>query len=447
MNSINNNSDIIIALATPYGKSAIAVLRLSGKNCIELVEARLKKPLKVGRLTVNEFRAENFTEKLMAVCYRAPHSYTGQDVVELMPHGNMTICDGIVKSLIADGARIAERGEFTLRAFLNGKVDLMQCEALADIIDAQTSEQLVYGNKRYENGFKSLEQAQKLLKTALSSVEAVLHYGDELESGEASAAITDDVYGAIDKILTLLNDEKAKYAGGRIINDGFKVALIGAPNVGKSTLLNSLAGRDRAIVTPIAGTTRDTVEDSYVYEGKKFVVTDTAGLNDNTSDEVEKIGIERAKEAAENADAVVLITAGERQTDISEYVGAEKPIIEVVNKCDDVSDVGVNFENAEKDGALKISAKLDKNVTALKAKIFSICPKSAGGICNHRQFSCLNRCISALEAAKAESGKAEGLEIVAAALYDGYSAIEELYGENADEKVIGAVFDRFCVGK
>ncbi len=447
MNNLNSNSDIIIALATPYGKSAIAVLRLSGKNCIELAQSRLKKPLKVGRLEVNEFRADGFTEKLMAVCYRAPHSYTGQDVVELMPHGNMTVCDGIVKALIGDGARIAERGEFTKRAFLSGKVDLMQCEALADIIDAQTSEQLVYGNKRYDNGFKGLEEAQKLLKTALSSVEAVLHYGDELEAGEANAAINDDVYEAIDKILTLLNEEKNKYAGGRIINDGFKIALIGAPNVGKSTLLNSLVGSDRAIVTPIAGTTRDTVEDSYVYDGKKFVVTDTAGLNADTSDEVEKIGIERAKAAAENADAIVFVTDGKSAREIAEYVGSDKPIIKVINKCDGVSDVGADYKKAEKGGALEISAKLNKNVNALKAKIYSICPKDAGGICNHRQFSCLNRCIAALEAAKAESGKAEGLEIVAAALYDGYSAIEELYGENADEKVIGAVFDRFCVGK
>ena len=454
MNNLNSNSDIIIALATPYGRSAIAILRLSGNKCIELAQARLKKPLRVGKLEVNELRADGFTEKLTAVCYRAPNSYTGQDVVELMPHGNMTICDGIVKAFISDGARLAERGEFTKRAFLNGKVDLMQCEALADIIDAQTSEQLVYGNKRYENGFKSLGKAQELLKTALSTVEATLHYGDELEAGEESAAVADDVYGAIDKILSLLREEKDKYAGGRIINDGFKVALIGAPNVGKSTLLNCLVGSDRAIVTPIAGTTRDTIEASYVYGGKKFVVTDTAGLNDNTDDTVEKIGIERAKAAADDADAVVVVTSCDENADravsdgrAAEYVGAEKPIIYVVNKRDGITDVGADHEKAERDGKLEISAKLDKNVTALKAKILSLCPKSAGGVCNHRQFSCLLRCISALEAAKEESKKAEGLEIVAAALYDGYSAIEELYGENADEKVIGAVFERFCVGK
>ena len=449
MNNLNNNTDIIIALATPYGKSAIAVLRLSGKGCVELVQKRLSKPLVDGKLSVNKFRADGFDEKLMAVCYKAPRSYTGQDVVELMPHGNMTVCDGIIKALISDGARIAERGEFTKRAFLNGKVDLMQCEALADIIDAQTSEQLVYGNKRYDNGFKSLGLAQEMLKIALSSVEAVLHYGDELEAGEATAALSDDVYGIIDKVLDLLNDEKAKYAGGRIINDGFKVALIGAPNVGKSTLLNALTDSDRAIVTPIAGTTRDTIDASYAYNGKKFVVIDTAGLNDGTVDEVEKIGIERARAAAENADAIVSMSSGAREeVELAAYADAKKPIIRVVNKCDKVKDVGETFEQAERsDGALMLSAKNNINVTALKAKIYSLCPKSAGGICNHRQFSCLTRCIDAVQSAKEESKKADGLEIVAAALYDGYAAIEELYGENADEKVIGAVFDRFCVGK
>ena len=447
MNTINKNSDIIIALATPYGRSAIAILRLSGRGCIELVQKRLTKPLNNSRLTVNEFVADGFTEKLMAICYRAPNSYTGQDVVELMPHGNMTVCDGIVKALLSDGARNAERGEFTLRAFVNGKLNLMQCEALADIIDAQTTEQLVYGNKRYENGFKGLGVAQEMLKNALSTVEASLHYGDELEAGEESAAISIDVYSGIEKTLKILYDEKEKYAGGRIINDGFKIALIGAPNVGKSTLLNALVGSDRAIVTPIAGTTRDTIDGVYVYNGKKFVVTDTAGLNAETVDDVEKLGILRARAAAESADAVVIVTSDDCAACEKEYFGDDKPIIGVINKCDGISDVGTSFERAEKDGNLQISAKNGKNVTALKEKILSLCPKDAGGICNHRQYSCLVRCIEALETAMAESGKAEGLEIVAAALYEGYSAIEELYGEQADEKVISAVFERFCVGK
>lgn len=440
------DNDIIVALATPYGRSAIAAIRISGKDCIKKVQPLLSKSLVDGQLKYNKFICEGFNENMMAVCYRAPKSYSGEDTVELFPHGNMTICDGIIKTLLAiEGIRVAEKGEFTKRAFMNGKLDLMQCEALADIIDAQTPEQLEYGNKRYNGGFAALDEAEKLLKKALSTVEAVIHYGDELEQNEIDESILNDVFGSLDKISELLGDEIAKFAGGRIVNDGFKLALIGAPNVGKSTLLNALVGSDRAIVTPIAGTTRDTIDADFVYNGKKFTVIDTAGLNDDTVDEVEKIGIDRARAAAESADAVILVTAGD---DSPIYINENgEKTVKVINKCDDVKEVGVDFEKASKDGELMISAKNGKNITALKEKLYSLCPKEVGGICNHRQYACVLRCLDCVIAAKKERDKEEGLEIVAAALFDAYSAITELYGETADENIIGEVFERFCVGK
>lgn len=445
MNNINKKNGIIAALATPYGKSAVAIIRISGNGSIELVNRFLSRELKTGKLCVNTFNAENFTEHLMAVCFKSPNSYTGEDVVELFPHGNMTVCDGIIKTLIKNGARTAERGEFTKRAFLNGKVDLMQCEALADIIDAQTSEQLVYGNNRYDNGFKSLEKAENYLNKALSSVEAVLHYSDELEENEIDSAVIDDVYRAMEEAETELKREIECFAGGRIINEGFKVALIGAPNVGKSTLLNALTESDRAIVTPIAGTTRDTLDGDFVYNDRKFTVIDTAGINDGTTDCVEKIGIERAFSAAEQADAVVLVSADGEITQ-NPKKNADN-VLRVTNKCDNIADVGVDYSKAMERGALKISAKHGKNVTALKQMLYDLCPKDFGAICNHRQFDCAVRCLNSLTAAKKEREKACGLEIVAALLYEAYSAITELNGEQADEKVIASVFERFCVGK
>ncbi len=446
MNNTCKN-DIIAALATPYGKSAIACIRVSGKGCIESVNDFLKKPLETGELRVNEFTAKKFTEKLMAVCYKSPKSYTGEDLVELYPHGNMMICDGIIETLVERGARIAERGEFTKRAFLNGKVDLMQCEALADIIDAETTEKLVYGNKRYNGGFKSLESVEQTLKRALSTVEAVLHYGDELEENEIDEKLLGDVYGCVDGVIETLKTELDRYVGGKIVNDGFKVALIGKPNVGKSTLLNAMTGIDRAIVTPIAGTTRDLVDGEYIYNGRRFIIIDTAGIKP-TDDPVEKIGIERAKKAAENADAVIKVVAendGVIQNDPDSRSGGNEII--VVNKCDGESDVGKDYGAAERGGALAISAKKGINLTALKQKLYDLCPKDLGGLCNHRQYDCARRCLDAAEAAKSEADKADGLEIVAAELYRAYSAICELYGETADEKVIEAVFSRFCVGK
>lgn len=444
MNNINKNN-IIVALATPYGKSAVAIVRVSGKGCIEFVNGFLSRRVSIGKMKLTTFKTDKFTEKLLAVGFIAPKSYTGEDTVELFPHGSMTICDGIIKTLVDNGARIAEKGEFTKRAFLNGKVDLMQCEALADIIDAQTTEQLVYGNKRYDGGFKSLGEVEKSLNNALSTIEAVLHYGDELEENETDTALLDDVYTALDVIITKLEDETKKFVGGKTVNEGFKIALVGAPNVGKSTLLNALTESDRAIVTPIAGTTRDTVDGRYAYRDREFTVIDTAGIKDSTDDVVERIGIERAKKTAESADAIVYVTTrNDEKVDID---GGSKIRISVKNKCDEAIDVSADYAAAERDGFMEISAKLGKNIVALKEKLYDLCPKDCGGICNHRQFGCVTRCLESCRAAAAECSTAGGLEIVAALLYDAYSAIEELYGEKADEKVIDSVFERFCVGK
>lgn len=445
MNNMNKKNDIIAALSSPYGKSAVAVIRISGEGCKDLAERHLSREMKNGELRYNTFKASGFTEHLMAVYFENPHSYTGEDTVELYPHGNTAICDGIIKTLTDDGARLAERGEFTKRAFLNGKLDLMKCEALADIIDAQTTEQLVYSNARFDGQFKSLETTEKQLNKALSTVEAILHYGDELEGEDIDSAIVNDVFSSIDVAAEKLEAEINAFDGGKIINDGFKIAVIGEPNVGKSTLLNALTDSDRAIVTDIAGTTRDIIDGEYVYNGRKFVIIDTAGIKDYTADEVEKIGIERAKTAAKTADAVLYVVTDERSISRLPEIDGKSAVI--INKCDDINDAGTDFKTAESSGMLKISAKFGKNVTALKQKLYEMCPKDHGALCNHRQFACAVKCLDSLKAAQSERENAENLEIVAALLYDAYSAITALHGENADEKVISSVFERFCVGK
>ncbi len=448
MNNMNNENRIITALATPYGRSAVAVIRVSGKGCIELVEKLTERKLEIGRIKVNTFLGDNFKENLMTAAFKAPKSYSGEDTVELYPHGNTTICDGIIRTLLSNGASLAERGEFTKRAFLNGKIDLMQCEALADIIDAQTIEQLNYGNKRFDGGFKSLSEAEYFLSNALSAIEALLHYGDELEGNERDGKLEEEVKNDIKNVIKSLESEISGYNGGKIINEGFKVALLGAPNVGKSTLLNALTQSERAIVTSIAGTTRDTVDGTYVYEGKKFVITDTAGLNDKTDDPVEKIGIERSLKAAADADAILYLTEKEKNHKIPKTLENSKiKIITVKNKCDDETDIGKEYKKAENGNILEISAEKKINITALKQKLYEICPKEVGSISNHRQYECVKKCLDSLYSAEKEFENAESLEIVAALLYEAYGAIAELHGEKADEKIISAVFERFCVGK
>lgn len=448
MNNMNNENRIITALATPYGRSAVAVIRVSGKGCIELVEKLTERKLEIGKIKVNKFFGDNFKENLMTAAFKAPKSYSGEDTVELYPHGNTTICDGIIRTLLSNGASLAERGEFTKRAFLNGKIDLMQSEALADIIDAQTIEQLNYGNKRFDGGFKSLSEAESYLSNALSVIEALLHYGDELEGNERDGKLEEEVKNDIKNVIKSLESEISGYNGGKIINDGFKVALLGAPNVGKSTLLNALTQSERAIVTSIAGTTRDTVDGTYVYEGKKFVITDTAGLNDKTDDPVEKIGIERSLKAAADADAILYLTEKEKNYKIPKTLENSKvKIITVKNKCDDETDIGKEYKKAENGNILEISAEKKINITALKQKLYDICPKEVGSISNHRQYECVKKCLNSVNSAEKEFQKAESLEIVAALLYEAYGAIAELHGEKADEKIISAVFERFCVGK
>lgn len=436
--------DIITALATPYGRSAIAVIRVSGKGSLEFIRNFLTRDIVCGKITVNRFVCGEFAENLMTAGFKTPKTYTGEDLVELYPHGNPLICDKIIACLLGGGARLAQKGEFTKRAFLNGKMDLMQCEALADIIDAQTAEGLRYGNARYNGAFNGLKEAEKLLNKALSSVEAVLHYGDELEGEEIDEAIINDVYAAVDIVAEKLEKEIKAFNGGRIANDGFRVALIGEPNVGKSTLLNALTDSDRAIVTPIAGTTRDVIEHGYIYKDRKFTVTDTAGLKESTADEVERIGMERSRKAASEADAVILVSTSESA---SVEVEGKGSTVEVINKCDNVAEAGTDYERAEKNGKLEISAKNGINITALKQKLYDICPREYGEICNYRQYACVLRALDCCEQAKKERKTNGGLEIVAALLYDAYSAMVELYGGQADEKIINSVFERFCVGK
>lgn len=456
MNNLTNDTQIITALATPYGKSAVAVIRISGKGCKAEVQKFLKKPLSSGQMRYNEFRCGDFKENLMAVCFDAPRTYTGEESVELYPHGNVIICDKIISALTQSGViRLAERGEFTRRAFLNGKINLMQCEALADVIDAETDEQLKYGNERYDGAFNGLKTVEENIKIALSTIEAVLHYSDEFENEEIDEGLYNDVSVAIEQTIQTLSEELNNYSGGRILNDGMKVVLIGSPNVGKSTLLNALTDSDRAIVTEIAGTTRDTIDSEFVYKGRKFVITDTAGLNE-TTDVVENIGIERAKTAAKAADAIVYVidnqkTSTEVDQKVNDFIKTlpTEKLITVINKCDDEWDVNENYEKAlDKTGNIRISAKRGVNVTAIKQKLLDVCPKMCGAICNHRQFECAKKALNSCISAREENKKSDGLEIVAAALYDCYSSICELFGEgDADENVIGAVFDRFCVGK
>lgn len=427
---MHKQTDIIIALATPSGRSALAVIRASGKNCKKVVEKALDKPLKEnGRVCTRIFKSGGFVEKLNCVWYKS--GYTGEESVELYVHGNPLIIEKIITTYIKLGMKSAEGGEFSYRAYQNGKLDLSQCEAILDIIEARSESQLRFANMRAEKKERDeLDRVKEDITYMLAFTEAQLHYQDEMEKSEI-AGFEETFNERIERAINSL--EKMIYSnGGRIEREGLKIALLGEPNVGKSTLLNALIGKDRAIVDSDAGTTRDTIEEGYVYKGRAFVITDTAGIR-GSDNRAEQIGVERALKVAEDADVIVAFLPLVKGAEAFK----EKTVI-IENKCDDIED-----GNCE-DGALKISAKFGKNIDALKEVLLKRAERvEPSAICNPRQKAAAAEAVNYLK----DAVRAKEIELKAQDLYDALDALKDVNGEKFRESVIGEVFKNFCVGK
>ncbi|MCX7925398.1 MAG: tRNA uridine-5-carboxymethylaminomethyl(34) synthesis GTPase MnmE [Fimbriimonadales bacterium] len=334
-------SDIIAAIATPPGEGGIGVIRISGAGAIELAEQIFvrvsRKPLQSHRVyfgaIVDPQRGETLDRALL-IPFCAPHSYTGEDVAELHCHGSPYLLRRVLELACRQGARVAQPGEFTLRAFLNGKLDLAQAEAVADLIRARSDAQLrsalaLHGGKLS----RQVQQISDALLGIIASVEAHIDFSEEI--GELDPqTLAPTIQSLIQELETLLQGART----GRILREGARVAIVGRPNVGKSSLLNALLGEERAIVTDIPGTTRDTIEESFQIEGVPIVILDTAGLREST-DVVEQIGVERARRAAERADLILFVydlSAPDYEADVRLLRGlpVETPKVVVGNKVD-----------------------------------------------------------------------------------------------------------------
>lgn len=447
----------IIALATAPGKSGVGVIRLSGPDITAITHALFQKALIPRRASLLTLRDSSglTIDQLLAIYFAAPASFTGEDVLELQCHGGPQLLELVMKRCLELGKKwglaIAQPGEFTLRAYLNNKIDLAQAEAIADLIDAQ-SEAAVRGAARslqgeFSNDINSLIEEITQLRIL---VESTLDFPEEEIEFLESAQARERLSTVISKLRALRQSAKQ----GKILRDGIVMVLAGAPNVGKSSLLNRLAGEEVAIVTPVAGTTRDRVKESVSIDGVPMHIIDTAGLR-NTSDEVEVKGIERSWDSIRSADLVIFL---QDSTNVSDEVSALReqvlkvaptsiPVLEVFNKVDLLRPT----KNGD-DGAIYISAKTGIGIDGLKQKILETVgwgnAQEGVVIARRRHLDCLDRAAEHLINSEkfAEDGNIS-LELFAEELRLAQDHLGQITGRLLPDDLLGKIFSQFCIGK
>ena len=453
----------IIALATAPGKAGVGVLRISGPQLLPIVIALFNKaltPRQANLLTLRDAQGESI-DQLLAIYFAAPASFTGEDVLELQCHGGPQLLELIMKRCLElgkdQGLVIAEPGEFSLRAYLNNKIDLAQAEAIADLIDAQ-SEAAVRGAARslqgaFSNDINSLieeiTQLRILVESTLDFPEEEIEFLENAKARERLAAV-------MQKLHVLREGAKQ----GKILRDGIQLVLAGAPNVGKSSLLNRLAGEEVAIVTPIAGTTRDRVKESITIGGVPMHIIDTAGLRE-TSDLVEAKGIERSWEAIQAADLVIFLqdpsateTSNnaeilELKAQILKVLSPKCPVLEVNNKSDLL---GSPTPNQDEKRPLFISAKTGEGIEALKQKILELV--GWGGsqegviVARRRHLDCLDRASTHLDQSQQFAANGNiSLELFAEELRLAQDQLGQITGKLLPDDLLGKIFSQFCIGK
>ena len=452
-----STSDTIVAIATPPGRGGIGVVRLSGVEARKIARQLIggAAPLEPRRATFTSIRghaensetAENGAkiDHVVATYFPAPHSYTGDDVVELSAHGSPVILRTIVGACITCGARLAEPGEFTLRAFLNGRIDLPQAEAVADLIDAATPLQARAAFDQLQGTLThQIGEIDRKLFDLVARLEASVDFPDEGYHFLDAAAVAAELDELIARTAALL----ASARRGRLIRDGLQVAIVGAPNVGKSSLFNALAGADRAIVTNVPGTTRDLVTEVVDIEGLPVTLVDTAGLRE-PADVVEAEGVARAGRAQDVADLVLFVLDRSRPLPDTRTPQTRcDKVLYVANKADLTA-------AWRREDAIDVSAVTGAGLDALRARIGDALDVESRNdppaLTNVRHIALVERADDALrrarQAAHCERGDALSEEFVLADLQDARAALEEISGRRAPEDLLAHIFSRFCIGK
>ena len=448
------NNDTICAQATAPGEAGIAIVRLSGADCeailLRVFRPKNGRPLEHRRLTFGHVvDGDEVVDEAMAVLMRAPHSYTREDVAEIQCHGSDALVRRILLLLLRAGARMAAPGEFTQRAFCNGRIDLAQAEGVMRMIRAGSERAMRAAVRQLEGGVSSFVRAAREEITALASeLAAAIDFPDEVEETQTAQDIAARC-GAIRARLEHACDPRA----GRIEEEGLRVALGGRPNAGKSSLLNALIGGDRAIVTDIPGTTRDTLTEAVQMHGLRVLLTDTAGLRE-TGDAVERIGVARAQKALDEADVRVLVLDSSCEAGEEDWaaLGGLSPQIVALSKGDLPACVTAQEALARFPGAkvIPVCAVTGEGLDALCSAIVSFAPDGGGesaALSQARHVQAAQRACASLEDAQAAIAQGMPLDVCAVDLAAALDALGEITGETMSEQVIEQVFARFCVGK
>jgi tRNA modification GTPase len=443
-------NDTIFAPATPSG-GAIAVIRISGPGAHHVLSRVFRSAADMQHAVMRHggiYRDGIQVDDVMAVVFDEPRSYTGENMAEVYCHGGAVSMGGVLAAIAESGARMAEPGEFTMRAFLNGKMDLSAAGAVMELIGAQSAAGARAALRQLKGGLhERIEAIQKMLTRALVIIEAGIEYPEE----DIEADIRRDAVPLLEKAAHDIEEMASTFASGRLLLQGVSVAIVGRPNVGKSSLFNMLVGKERAIVTEIPGTTRDTVDDCIVQGGVLLRFIDTAGLRTG-ADEVEKIGIERARAAAQDADAVLMVldrSAGITEEDRRIFEALDREALIVLNKADlpcktSAEEVRQTFGS----DVVEASAKTGQGREEILSRIHvpSVGDADDVVITSERHHAILRAAASSLNSAMDAFDMAD-LDCVTIDIKEAWDRLGEITGVTATEEIIRSIFDTFCLGK
>jgi tRNA modification GTPase len=451
--------ETIVALSTPPGRSGIGVIRLSGQRALTLTRLLLSdevfnpEPHRVSLKTIRELESGEILDRALVTYFKAPHSFTGDDVVELSCHGSPTLLLQVVDALLSLGARAADPGEFTLRALSNGRLSLSQAEAVRDLIDAQTQAAVKQAARQLGGELSARLQP---VKDALLELIVPLESSLEFVEDDLPENVTRQVGRLLSDLIRQLEELASTFRTGRLLKDGLKITFAGRPNVGKSSIFNKLLASDRAIVTELPGTTRDSLSELTSIEGVPVLLTDTAGVREST-DKIEQLGIERTRRAIVDADLVVVVLDGsEKPTPEDEDVlreVSENLHLLALNKSDlDAFSPNNAPLSSNAVRTVAVSAKTGDGIKELRAAIMEPFTESGAQdsgflITNARHYDLLRRSVDSLRSSESLLGARASEELVLVGLYDALRYLGEITGETTPDDVLSQIFATFCIGK
>ncbi|MBT9697613.1 tRNA uridine-5-carboxymethylaminomethyl(34) synthesis GTPase MnmE [Eubacterium ventriosum] len=456
-------TDTIAAISSAAGNSGIGIIRVSGDEAIEVVDKIFRPANKNKKLANVESHTVHYghimdgdktLDQVLVIVMKNPHSYTGEDTVEIDCHGGMLILKKVLDLVLKNGARTAEPGEFTKRAFLNGRIDLSQAEAVMDLINSKNDFALNSSIEQLKGGVSdAIKDIRKDIIYHIAYIESALDDPEHISLDGYDEEITEMLNENINKISKLVNS----FDNGRIMKEGIKTVILGKPNAGKSSLLNLMLGEDRAIVTDIEGTTRDTLEENINFNGLSLKIIDTAGIRD-TEDLVEQIGVNKAKEIAKEGDLIIYVVDGSRELDdndreIIKLINDKQAII-LVNKSD--MDTVINIDELRKDSnrdVILFSAKNGEGMDQLEEEIRNmfysgkVTYNDQVYITNARHKEALENALESLKQVKNSVDAGMPEDFYSIDLMDAYTDLGLIIGESVEDDLVNEIFSKFCMGK